>query len=422
MDNFIEKNGVLHCEDVSLEEIAAAAGTPVYVYSTATLERHYRVFKEAFAPRAVSIAYAMKANSNLAVLATLIRLGAGMDTVSAGEIKRALAAGAAPDRIIFSGVGKTEAELAFAVECGVGQINVESAAELDALEAVAARANRKAPVALRINPDIGAGGHEKISTGKSDNKFGVSVEEAAQLYARAARHPHLEARGLAVHIGSQIRDLAPLEEAFKVTRALAERLRQAGLPLTHLDLGGGLGIPYFNEPEPPAPSEYAAMVARVFDGFDAHLAFEPGRLIAGNAGVLLSRFIRYQERPGRRIMVLDAAMNDLIRPAMYDAYHEVKPVRAPKADAPRAPVDLVGPICETGDTFARNRAMPPLQAGDLVAFLTAGAYGAVMASTYNSRALTPEVLVRGDRFEIVRRRVDIEEQMALERLPDWLKA
>ncbi len=420
MDHFNDRNGVLHCEAVSLEEIAARVGTPVYVYSSATLERHYTVFKDAFAPRDVSIAYAMKANSNLAVLATLARLGAGMDTVSAGEIKRALAAGTPSARIIFSGVGKTADELAFAVDAHVGQINIESVAELDLLERIAAEKRTETAIALRINPDIGAGGHAKISTGKSDNKFGIGIEETAQLYARAAAHPHLRTRGLAVHIGSQIRDLGPLEEAFRVTRALAERLRKAGLPLTHLDLGGGLGVPYFHEPEPPSPADYGAMVRRVFDDFDAHLAFEPGRLIAGNAGVLLSRIIRYQERPSRRIMVLDAAMNDLIRPAMYDAYHDVKPVRA-AATAARETVDLVGPICETGDTFARDCTMPVLQAGDLVAFLTAGAYGAVMSSTYNSRALVPEVLVRGDRFEIVRRRVEIEEQIALERLPDWLE-
>lgn len=419
MDHFIAKDGVLHCEGVSLEEIAATVGTPVYVYSTATLERHYAVFKQAFAPRDVTIAYAMKANSNIAVLATLARLGAGMDTVSAGEIKRALAAGVAPERIIFSGVGKAREELAFAIEAGVGQINIESAAEFDMLEALAEQARRSVAVALRINPDIGAGGHAKISTGRSDNKFGVGMDEAMQLYPRAVAHPHLAARGLAVHIGSQIRDLRPLEAAFARTRELAERLRAQNLPVTHLDLGGGLGVPYFHEPEPPAPSEYAAMIRRVFDGFDAHLAFEPGRLIAGNAGVLLSRVIRYQARPGRRILVLDAAMNDLIRPAMYDAYHDVKPVRPPSTAA-RETVDIVGPICETGDTFARDRAMPPLQPGDLVAFLTAGAYGAVMSSTYNSRALTPEVLVRGDRFAVVRRRFEIEEQMALEALPPWL--
>lgn len=419
MDHFVSKDGVLHCEGVSLEEIAARVGTPAYVYSTATLERHYTVFRDAFAPRAVSVAYAVKANSNIAVLATLGRLGAGMDTVSAGEIKRALAAGVAPERIIFSGVGKSREELAYAVEARVGQINVESSAELDLLESIATELRCEAPITLRINPDVGAGGHAKISTGKSDNKFGISIDEAMQLYPRAAAHAHLKPQGLAVHIGSQIRDLGPLEEAFRRTRALAERLRGQGHSVTHLDLGGGLGIPYFHEPEPPPPAEYAAMVKRVFDGFDAHLAFEPGRLIAGNAGVLISRVIRYQERPDRRILVLDAAMNDLIRPAMYEAYHDVKPVRAPNTGAQEA-VDIVGPICETGDTFARNRAMAPLQPGDLVAFLTAGAYGATMSSTYNSRALVPEVLVKGDRFEIIRRRVEIEEQIDLETLPSWL--
>ncbi len=420
MDHFVAKDGVLHCEGVSLEEIAAAVGTPVYVYSTATLTRHYQVFKDAFAPRDVFVAYAVKANSNIAVLATLAKLGAGMDTVSAGEIERCRAAGVTPDRIIFSGVGKTEEELVYAIETGLHQINVESAAELDLIEQLAARLDRRPAIALRINPDIGSGAHAKISTGKGDDKFGVGAEEALQLYARAARHPALDVKGLAVHIGSQIRDLGPLESAFSVVRTLAETLRKQGLPVTRLDLGGGLGVPYFHEPEPPPPSEYGAMVKRAFDGFDAALAFEPGRLIAGNAGVLLTRIIRFQERPARRIMVIDAGMNDLIRPAMYEAYHDMKPVRAPAANAPRTPVDVVGPICETGDTFAKDRPLPPLQPGDLVALLTAGAYGAAMSSVYNSRPLIPEVLVNGDHYAIVRRRMDVSAQIALESVPDWL--
>lgn len=419
MDHFNEKNGVLHCEDVSLEDIAAHVGTPAYVYSTATLERHVEVMRDAL-PSGALIAYAVKANSNIAVLATLARAGAGMDTVSAGEIKRALAAGVAPDKIIFSGVGKTEDELAFAMQLGIHQINVESAAELNMAEEIARRLNARPAIAIRINPDIGAGGHAKIATGKSEDKFGVSIEEAMQLYARAAASAHLDIKGLAVHIGSQIKDLGPLETAFAKTRDLAEALRKQGLPLTRLDLGGGLGVPYFHEPEPPSPAEYGAMVKRVFGGMDVQLAFEPGRLIAGNAGVLLSRVIRLQERPARRIVVLDAAMNDLIRPAMYEAYHDLKPVRAPAANAPSAPFDLVGPICETGDTFAKDRSLPPLAPGDLVAFMTAGAYGAAMSSTYNSRTLVPEVLVRGGAFAVIRRPVPIEEQIGYEALPDWL--
>ncbi len=417
MDHFADRGGVLHCEDVSLEAIANAVGTPVYVYSSATLERHVDVFRQAFAPREVFIAFAVKANSNLAVLATLGKRGAGADTVSAGEIKRALAAGIAPAKIVFSGVGKTADELEFAIDTGVAQINVESVAELDMLEAIARRKHARPATAIRINPDVGAGGHAKIMTGGKENKFGVSSEEAMQLYGRAAKSAHLDIKGLAVHIGSQIKDLAPLKAAFLVMREMTEKLRAEGLPITHLDLGGGLGVPYFHEPEPPTPAAYAAMVNEVFDGLDVSLGFEPGRLIAGNAGVLLSRVIRHQVRPDRRIVVLDAAMNDLIRPAMYDAYHDLVPVHA--VDQPTSKQDIVGPICETGDTFAKDRALPPLAEGALVAFKTAGAYGAVMSSFYNSRALVPEVLVRGDKFEIVRRRVEIEEQMALERIPDW---
>ncbi len=420
MNHFGYKNGSLHCEDVPMTAIADAVGTPAYVYSTATLERHYDVFKRAFAPREVLVAFAVKANANVAVLATLARKGAGADTVSQGEIERALMAGVPAEKIIFSGVGKTEDELAFAVNAGVHQINVESRAELELLSRVAAHAGSRPAVATRVNPDVGAGGHEKISTGKGDAKFGVSPAQATDLFKRAAADPHLDAKGLAVHIGSQIKDLAPLEAAFRVLRGLAEQLNSEGARVARIDLGGGLGVPYFHEPDPPSPAEYAAMVSRVFDGLDVSLAFEPGRMIAGNAGVLLSRVVRIQERAARPILVLDAGMNDLIRPAIYDAYHDIKPVR--ENPAPPVNYDVVGPICETGDTFTRNRALAPLAAGDLVAFMTAGAYGAVMASTYNARALVPEVLVRGDRFEIVRRRWEVADQLALEKLPPWLEA
>lgn len=420
MNHFEYRGGALFCEGVSLAAIAEAVGTPVYVYSTATLERHFDVFRQAFAPREPLVAFAVKANSNIAILRVLAKRGAGADTVSAGEIKRALKAGVAPEKIIFSGVGKTEAELAFALETGVHQINVESIAELDMLSAIAQRAGKRAALAIRVNPDIGAGGHDKISTGKTDAKFGVSVEDALQLYARAAQEPHLDAKGIAVHIGSQIKDLSPLEAAFGVMRKMVEQLRGQGLKVERLDLGGGLGVPYFNEPEPPPPSDYAAMIARAFAGLDIDLAFEPGRMIAGNAGVLLTRVIRTQARKERPILVLDAAMNDLARPAMYDAYHDLRPVREAEAGQALTRADLVGPICETGDTFARNRALPKLQPGDLAAFMTAGAYGAAMSSTYNSRDLVPEVLVSGEKFAIIRRRWTIEEQMALESAPDWL--
>jgi diaminopimelate decarboxylase len=419
VNHFEYRGGTLCCEDVELADIAEAVGTPCYVYSTATLERHYEVFRDAFAPRDVLVAFAVKANANIAVIATLARKGAGADTVSRGEIQRALKAGVPPHKIVFSGVGKTADELAFAVHAGVHQINVESRAELETLSEVAAQLGQRAAIAIRVNPDVGAGGHEKISTGKGDAKFGVSPDQALALYARAADDPQLDAKGLAVHIGSQIRDLAPLEAAFRVMRGLAERLRAEGIAIERLDLGGGLGVPYFNEPDPPSPADYAAMVARVFDGFDIGLSFEPGRMIAANAGVLLSRVVRLQERP-RPIVVLDAAMNDLIRPAIYDAYHSINPLREPAPGAEQA-YDVVGPICETGDTFTRNRTLPTLEANDLVAFMTAGAYGATMASTYNARALAPEVLVRGDKFEIVRRRWEVAEQLKLETLPAWLE-
>jgi diaminopimelate decarboxylase len=420
VNHFEYQNGRLMAEDVDLAEIAERVGTPVYVYSAATLERHYDVFKAAFAPRDAFVAYAVKANSNLAVLATLAKRGAGADVVSAGEIVRALKAGFSADKVIFSGVGKTEDELAFACEKGIRQINVESVAEFETLEIVAAGLNAKAGVAIRVNPGIGAGANAKIMTGGSDTKFGVSPEDALTLYRRACGHANLNAIGLAVHIGSQIRDLTPLEETFVFMRGLVERLRAEGFAIDHLDLGGGLGIPYFHEAEPPAPAAYGAMVNRVFDGMDIGLSFEPGRLICGNAGVLVSRVIRYQERPDKRILVLDAAMNDLVRPAMYDSYHDIRPLMEPGANAARAAFDVVGPICETGDIFAKARSLPELRPGDLAAFMSAGAYGAVMSSAYNSRALVPEVLVSGDRFAVVRDRFELEDQLKLEHLAPWL--
>lgn len=424
MNHFELKGGELHCEGVPLTTIAEAVGTPVYVYSTATLVRHYQVFRAALIAAGLGeplIAYAVKANSNVSVLKVLAAQGAGADTVSEGEIRRALAASVPPERIVFSGAGKTAAELAFALDTGVAEINVESEPELDLIETIASEKGVQATIAFRVNPDVSAGGHSKISTGKSENKFGVSIAESERLYARASASPHLNPIGVACHIGSQITDLAPLEEAFVKMRALVERLRANGLTVYRLDLGGGLGVPYFNMPEPPSPTEYAAMVGRVMEGLDIVFAFEPGRVIAANAGVLVSRVIHLHERPeGRRFLVLDAAMNDLIRPAMYEAYHEIAPVKGPAAGHEMAVMDVVGPICETGDTFTRDRALPPLKAGDLVAFMSAGAYGAAMASEYNTRPLAPEVLVDGDKWAVIRQRPTYEQMLALEQTPEWL--
>ena len=428
MNHFEYRDGELLCEGVPLSAIAEAVGTPVYVYSSATLERHYTVLRDALrgaGKGAALIAFAVKANSNLSVLKTLFDLGAGADTVSEGEIRRALAAGCPPERIVFSGVGKAAHELAFAVETGVAEINVESEPELDLLSAIAAEKGVRQAIAIRINPDVAAGGHAKISTGQADSKFGVSMAEAERLYAKASNMAGVRPVGVACHIGSQITDLAPMKAAFGKMRALVERLRAEGLSVERLDLGGGLGAPYFNQPDPPSPEAYGAMVAEAARGLDVQLAFEPGRVIAANAGVLLSRVIHVHERDalhegGRRFLVLDAAMNDLVRPAMYDAFHHIRPVREPAADAAEVVYDVVGPVCETGDTFARDRALTTLAAGDLVAFLSAGAYGAVMASEYNTRPLVAEVMVKGDRWSVVRPRPTYEEMLAREPLAEWL--
>ena len=421
MNHFEARAGELHCEDVPLRRIAEQVGTPVYVYSTATLDRHFTVFRDAFAPRAVEVAYAVKANSNLSVLATLARLGAGADTVSEGEIRRALKAGVPAGKIVFSGAGKTRAELRFALATGVGQINVESEPELDLLIEVARDLGVQPAMAIRVNPDVGAGGHAKISTGKAENKFGVSLGEAGRLYAKAADSGAVRPLALACHVGSQITDLEPLESAYRTLRDLAAELRGQGIAVAKLDLGGGLGVPYFNQPAPPPPAALAEAVNRVFDGFDIALTFEPGRVIAANAGVLLSEVIHLNERPeGRRFLVLDAAMNDLIRPAMYDAYHDIRPVKVAPADAPLRAYDVVGPICETGDTFTRGRMLPELKSGDLIAFMSAGAYGAVMSSEYNTRPLVPEVLVNGSDFAVVRPRPTYDQILAREPLAPWL--
>ena len=425
MHYFDLKDGVLHAEGVSLETLADSVGTPTYVYSSATLRRHYGLLREACdahrsALGEALIAFAVKANSNLSVLATLAKLGCGADTVSEGEIRRALAVGIPGERIIFSGVGKTDAELAFAIEQGVRQINVESSAELDRLIAVAAQKSASPAIAIRVNPKIGAGGHAKITTGGAGDKFGVPVEEAMALYARASASPHVTPVGLACHIGSQITDLSPLEAAFRVLRQMTEDLRAEGHSVTRLDLGGGLGVPYYGEAATPSPAEYIAMAARVLDGLNVEAAFEPGRLMAANAGVLLSRVIQVNERTdGRRFLVLDAAMNDLMRPALYDAFHDLKPVRPVAGEA--LPYDVVGPVCETGDTFARDRDLPPLKAGDLVVFMSAGAYGAVMSGEYNTRPLAAEALVDGDRSAVIRPRPTYDEMFAREPMADWLQ-
>lgn len=412
----------LWCEGVPLSRIAEEVGAPVYVYSTATLERHFSVFQAAFPPdRQVLVAYAVKANSNLSVLKTLARMGAGADTVSEGEIRRALAAGIPPSRIVFSGVGKTRHELIFAIEVGVAEINVESEPELDLLAETAELLDARPAIAFRVNPDVSAGGHAKISTGAAHNKFGVSFSEAERLYAKAAAMKHVRPVAVACHIGSQITDLAPMEAAFGKMRGLVERLRAAGHTVERLDLGGGLGVPYFNNPEPPSPADFAVMVERALEGLDIALAFEPGRVIAANAGVLLSRVIHTHERPeGIRFLVVDAAMNDLVRPAMYDAYHDIRPVKQPGPSAKLMPCDVVGPICETGDTFSRDRLLPPLAPGDLIAFMSAGAYGAAMSSEYNTRPLAPEVLVHGDHYAVVRPRPTYEEMLSREPIAPWL--
>ncbi len=421
MDHFIYRDGALYAEDVALAEIAAAVGTPFYCYSDATLTRHFRLFQEALAGLDHLICYAVKANSNLAVLRTLGALGAGMDVVSGGEYRRARAAGVPGERIVFSGVGKTREEMRHALEHGIRQFNVESEPELQALSEVATSMGATAPICLRLNPDVDAGTHEKIATGRKEDKFGVPIARAREIYAQAARLPGLQVVGADMHIGSQLTDLAPFEAAYTKLAELTRTLRADGHQIIRLDLGGGLGIPYTRSNEtPPLPLEYGALVQRIFGDLDVEVEIEPGRLIVGNAGVLVSQVIYAKAGEGRDFLILDAAMNDLIRPAMYGAHHDIVPLREPEAGAALRPFDIVGPVCESGDTFAKARPMPPLTAGDLVAFRSAGAYGAVMASEYNTRPLIPEVMVKGDQFAVIRPRPTFDEMLARDTIPRWL--
>ncbi|WP_022681922.1 diaminopimelate decarboxylase [Sphingobium bisphenolivorans] len=420
MDHFEYVDGAMHVEQVPLAAIAEQVGTPVYVYSTATLTRHVGVFRDGLSQLADPlIAFAVKSNPNAAVLATLAKLGLGADVVSAGELLRAVAAGIPANRIVFSGVGKTADEMRIALEKGIYQFNLESEPEAEMLSEVALSLGKKAPVAYRINPDVDAGTHAKISTGKSENKFGIPYDRALASYAAARDLPGLDVQGVAVHIGSQLTDLAPLEAAFVKVGALIEKLRAEGHDIRTADLGGGLGVPYDpSQPLPPSPADYGAMVTKVTKGWNVRLMFEPGRLIVGNAGALVSSVVRVKQGAQAPFVIVDAAMNDLLRPSLYDAWHEIRAVH-PKGE--RAAANVVGPVCETGDTFAMHRDMDVVQAGDLVAFMTAGAYGATMASTYNSRALTPEVLVSGDKWAVVRARPPIEALIEGDSIPDWVR-
>ncbi|MEZ2222898.1 diaminopimelate decarboxylase [Rhizobium sp. RCC_161_2] len=423
MNHFQYRDGILYAEDVPVPEIAKAVGTPFYVYSTATLERHYRVFSEAFNDVDAMVCYAMKANSNQAVLKTLGRLGAGVDVVSVGELQRALTAGIPANRIMFSGVGKTAEEMDVALEAGIYCFNVESEPELEVLNQRAVRAGKIAPVSFRINPDVDARTHAKISTGKKENKFGISWERARTVYARAANLPGIDATGIDMHIGSQITELQPFEDAFKLLRELVETLRSDGHDIHHVDIGGGLGIPYRDDnTPPPLPDAYAHIVKDQLRGLNCKIVTEPGRLIVGNAGILVTEVIYVKDGGNKSFVIVDAAMNDLIRPTLYEAYHEIRPVEITAANAPRIKADIVGPVCETGDYLALDREMAMPKPGDLLAVSSGGAYGAVQAGTYNSRLLVPEVLVKGGDFHVIRPRRTYEELIALDSIPAWLSA
>jgi diaminopimelate decarboxylase len=421
MNHFDYRNGVLHAEAVNLSELADAVGTPFYCYSTATLERHYRVFTEAFAGEKTLVCYAMKANSNQSVLRTLAKLGAGADVVSGGELKRALAAGIPSRKIVFSGVGKTADELRLALDEDILCLNIESEPELALLSEIASETGRTARISIRVNPDVDSGTHAKISTGKSENKFGIPISKAREVYARAAKLPGIEVTGVDMHIGSQITDLGPMEQAFRILADFVTVLRSDGHTISHVDFGGGLGIPYYEDrAAPPEPMAYAAMVKRVTHNLGCTLMFEPGRMIVGNAGILVARVIHVKHGDGKTFVIIDAAMNDLIRPTLYEAYHEILPVAEPRPGAKLTAVDVVGPVCETGDYLALDRKLPELKSGDLLAIMTAGAYGAVQAGTYNTRALVPEVLVKDDQYAVVRPRIEVEQLIAMDKAAPWL--
>jgi diaminopimelate decarboxylase len=423
MHHFAYRNGVLHAEAVNLVDLAQAVGTPFYCYSTATLTRHYEVFASAFADMPALVCYAMKANSNQAVIKTLADLGAGADVVSGGELERARAAGIPPEKIMFSGIGKTAAELALAVDEGILCVNVESEAELELLSAIAAGKGRTAAISVRVNPDVDAKTHAKIATGKAENKFGIPISHARDVYARAAKLPGLEVAGVDMHIGSQIIELEPFDDAFALLSDFVRTLRADGHAISHIDLGGGLGIPYREDNEPPPhPEAYAQIVKRATRDLGCTLIFEPGRLIVGNAGILVTRVIYLKRGEAKAFVIVDAGMNDLIRPTLYEAHHDIRPVREPPPRAPRIVADVVGPVCESGDFLALDRDLAAPQPGDLLAVMTAGAYGAVQAGTYNTRALVPEVLVREGEWALVRPRLEVSELIALDRLPPWLRA
>ncbi|WP_162653173.1 diaminopimelate decarboxylase [Lentilitoribacter sp. Alg239-R112] len=422
MNHFDYKDGILHAENVAIPEIAAKVGTPFYCYSTATFERHYKIYAEAFSDLDSLVCYAMKANSNQAVLATLAKLGSGVDIVSGGELARALAAGIDAQKIVFSGVGKTAHEMDAALEAGILCFNVESEPELELLNNRALKIGKKAPVSFRINPDVDAKTHAKISTGKAENKFGISYKRAKEVYARARDLEGINAHGIDMHIGSQITDLQPFDDAFALLVELVEELRSEGHTVSHVDIGGGLGIPYKNDNSPPPdPSAYARVAEDRLKGLDCKVLMEPGRLIAGNAGILVTEVIYVKDGGEKNFVIVDGAMNDLIRPTLYDAWHEIMPVEISAANAPAIIADIVGPVCETGDYLAQDRQMSEPEPGDLLAVSSAGAYGAVQSGTYNSRPLIPEVLVNDDKFHVVRERISIDQLIEMDSLPDWLK-
>ncbi|GAA6159334.1 diaminopimelate decarboxylase [Ruegeria sp. HU-ET01832] len=421
MDHFLYRDGALFAEDVPISEIAAAVGTPFYVYSTATLLRHFKLFDNALDGMDHLVCYAMKAASNQAILKTLAQAGAGMDVVSGGEYLRAKAAGVPGDKIVFSGVGKTADEIRTALTGGIRQFNVESEPEMEVINAIALELSVIAPITVRVNPDVDAKTHAKIATGKSENKFGIPIARASEVYAHAATLPGLDVIGIDVHIGSQLTELAPFELAYTKVAELTEQLRAEGHNIRRLDLGGGLGIPYTRANDaPPLPVEYGALIQKTLGHLGCEIEIEPGRLIAGNAGLMVSKVIYVKSGEGRDFLILDGAMNDLIRPAMYEAHHDIVAVNEPAPGVEQQPYDIVGPVCETGDTFAKQRNMPPLAAGDLVAFRSAGAYGAVMSSEYNTRPLIPEVLVHGDQFAVIRERPSFDEIINRDTIPEWL--